>query len=88
MGRPVLVEWSPFKVIPKIEEITVIKDIIIPPLTRNEIIKNNSLMLSFIFFAITMFILYFLYSIYMERKMVKEYLEKQEKLNDINMYFE
>jgi len=46
-----------------------------PPLTRQELIKNNSMFLNFMAILIIIALGYFLYCIYLERKMVFEYLQ-------------
>jgi len=87
MTRPNLVNpnnWSPFKSIPTIEPIQT--QILPPPppppppppLSRRELIQRNiqrnSFILNFIGMIIIGCIVYFLYSIYLERKILSDYI--------------
>lgn len=45
-------------------------------LSREELIKKNSVTLNIIAFMIFMGICYFLYSIYLERKLINDYADK------------
>lgn len=96
MKRPNLVnpsQWSPFKSIPIISPVQVqpqVPDIPIPiiptipvyPPTRKELIQKNSLFLNLIGLVIIISISYFLYSIYLERKIFTEYLNYIENIKE------
>lgn len=80
--KPVLVNpqnWTPFKPVPIENVVEIPKSVqhsyTNPYIIRNEMIRRNSLFINLIGLAIILGILYFLYSIYLERKLAAEYLE-------------
>jgi hypothetical protein len=83
MKKPNLVNpslWTPFRSIPiHVPEhipISIPEPVeIFRPITRREMIQRNSFVLNFICLIIIACISYFLYSIYLERKIFGEYLE-------------
>lgn len=84
MKRPNLVNpglWTPFKPVPIPEPIyaplppPLPMEVEIPrPITRKEMIQRNSFWLNFLGMLILFAVGYFLYSIYLERKIFAEYL--------------
>ena len=92
MKRPNLVNpqnWTPFKLVPISEPIhsqPVIEPVEIPkpikPITRKEMIQRNSFWLNFFGMLIIFGIVYFLYSIYLERKIFTEYLKLVQNKDD------
>lgn len=88
MKRPNLINpqnWTPFRSIPNIPKIV---NEITPPINipvvpapvpkyilKREIFQRNSFYLNFFSFLIIIGLAYFLYSIYLERKIFSDYLE-------------
>jgi hypothetical protein len=78
--RPNLVNpnlWSPFQSIPiRTSQIPIQVEIETPRiLTKREVIQKNSIFLNFVGIILILGISYFLYSVYLERKIFAEYLE-------------
>ncbi len=87
MKRPCLVNpsfWSPFKSIPVsppvsepvyLPQHSEVPEFISRPITRKELIQKNSFFLNLMGLVLIACISYFLYNIYLERKIFVEYLE-------------
>src|SRR6185369_13751864 len=97
MKRPNLTNpnhWSPFKSIPVSTHIQ--SEVSIPKtpeiyeiprsITRKELIQRNSAFLNFVCLIIIGCISYFLYSIYLERKIFAEYLEYVQNASQERYY--
>lgn len=95
MKRPNLVNpqnWTPFKSVPVVPDPTIYPMQVIDPveiqiqapkpITRKEIIQRNSFWLNFFGMLIIFGIAYFLYSIYLERKIFAEYLNLVQSQDD------
>jgi hypothetical protein len=95
MKRPNLVKnsWSPFKQIPLIDPPLSLSPTPSPvyiqeiPMTKKELIKRNSAFLNFVCLLIIISVGYFLYSIYLERKIFAEYLEHIQNNNKNDSYW-
>jgi len=92
MKRPNLVNpnnWTPFRSIPIITPEyynppppSITAPIELKPISRKELVQRNSFYLNFFCLIIILGIVYFLYSIYLERKIFTEYLDYVKNIQE------
>jgi hypothetical protein len=88
--------WTPFQSVPNIQTMTIpsIPSIQIPPIsiepimeipriiTRKELIQKNSLFLNIMGILMILGVSYFLYSVYLERKIFSDYIDHIKTTQD------